>query len=169
MQSLLQEIGLKTQHEIVVNKTQNNHFRQFHFALVQYEYTPSSHRYIVLFVFFGERKGEEKMGNQEQESSFPNKSGGYKAEGNQEGIFQDGDGCASTSNGANTDGVQEQAKGGDNRQEVARLAKQETQNVKIWRRNVILMIVATAAVVTSLTFVFLQNADEEEFQTSVCL
>jgi hypothetical protein len=54
-----------------------------------------------------------------------------------------------------------------NREEVAKLALQETRNVKVWRRNVILMILAMGALVTSLTYVFLRDEDQEDFETSV--
>ena len=50
---------------------------------------------------------------------------------------------------------------------VSTLAKREGRNVRIWRRNVFLMLFVTAALLTSLTYVFLKKEDEEDFDTSV--
>ena len=54
-----------------------------------------------------------------------------------------------------------------NKEEVKRLALQETRNVNIWRRNVFLTIFAAATLVTTLTYWFLRQEDQEDFQTSV--
>jgi hypothetical protein len=56
-----------------------------------------------------------------------------------------------------------------NQEEVAKLAQQETKNVQVWRRNVILMILAMGALVTTLTFIFLRDEDQEDFTTAVRL
>ena len=55
------------------------------------------------------------------------------------------------------------------REEIAKLALQETRNVRVWRRNVLLMILLLGATVTTLTFILLRNEDQEDFSTSVCI
>ncbi|KAG7373590.1 adenylate/guanylate cyclase [Nitzschia inconspicua] len=52
------------------------------------------------------------------------------------------------------------------REEVARLALQETKNVKVWRRNVLLMILIMGALVTTLTYIFLRDEENEDFDTA---
>ena len=54
-----------------------------------------------------------------------------------------------------------------NKEEVKRLALQETKNVNVWRRNVFVTIFAAATLVTTLTYWFLRQEDQEDFQTSV--
>jgi hypothetical protein len=58
--------------------------------------------------------------------------------------------------------------GGKDEEEVFKLAQKETRNVRMWRRNVFFMLFGTAALVTSLTYIFLRDEDEEDFTTSVC-
>jgi hypothetical protein len=60
-----------------------------------------------------------------------------------------------------------EAKDHESRKQVARLAINETKNVRMWRRNVFLMLFATATLVTTLTFLFLRDEDAEDFSTSV--
>lgn len=57
----------------------------------------------------------------------------------------------------------------ESRQSVTRLAIDETRNVRMWRRNVFLMLFATACLVTTLTYIFLGNEDEEDFETAVSM
>lgn len=52
-------------------------------------------------------------------------------------------------------------------QHVARMALKETRNVRMWRRNVFLMLFISASIVTTLTFLLLRDEDEEDFETSV--
>lgn len=66
-----------------------------------------------------------------------------------------------------TQGENEAKKDQESRHHVARLAMKETQNVRMWRRNVFLMLLATATLVTTLTFLFLRDEDSEDFSTSV--
>ena len=54
-----------------------------------------------------------------------------------------------------------------NKEEVKRLAQQESRIVTIWRRNVFLVLFLTAALVTTLTYIFLWQEDQEDFTTSV--
>ena len=50
---------------------------------------------------------------------------------------------------------------------VKQLAERETRKVNLWRRNVFLVVAATAVFVTSMTFFFLEREDEETFKQSV--
>ncbi|KAL3922056.1 MAG: hypothetical protein SGILL_002410 [Bacillariaceae sp.] len=52
------------------------------------------------------------------------------------------------------------------REEIAKLALRETRHVRVWRRNVLLMILLLGATVTTLTFIFLRDEDQEDFSTS---
>lgn len=68
---------------------------------------------------------------------------------------------------SSTDDGHEVKKNDTSREQVAKLAIQETRNVRMWRRNVFLMLFATAALVTTLTFLFLRDEDVEDFETAV--
>jgi len=51
-------------------------------------------------------------------------------------------------------------------QHVARLAIKETRNVRMWRRNVFVMLFVTASLVTILIFLLLRDEDQEDFHTA---
>jgi hypothetical protein len=60
-----------------------------------------------------------------------------------------------------------EAKDRESRRQMHELAVKETRNVRMWRRMVFLVLFATAALVTTLAFLFLQEEDEELFTASV--
>ena len=50
---------------------------------------------------------------------------------------------------------------------VEELTKKETRKVKIWRRNVFIVLGLTAALVTTMTYIFLRKQDGDDFDSSV--
>lgn len=54
------------------------------------------------------------------------------------------------------------------KQFVEALSKSETRKVRIWRRNVLIVLGVTGALLTTVTYLFLLRQDTDGFDTSVC-
>ncbi|CAB9529137.1 Receptor-type guanylate cyclase gcy [Seminavis robusta] len=49
---------------------------------------------------------------------------------------------------------------------VEKMAQKESQKVKLWRRNVLVVMALTGALVTAMTYIFLDRVDVEDFEAS---
>jgi hypothetical protein len=54
----------------------------------------------------------------------------------------------------------------DEHAEIHQLARRETRRVRVWRRNVFLVLAGAAALVTTLTYLFLRNQEEKIFSSA---
>ena len=52
------------------------------------------------------------------------------------------------------------------REIVEKMVLEETHNVRLWRRNVVLVMVLTGALVSAMTYSFLKGIDTEDYEVS---
>jgi hypothetical protein len=55
----------------------------------------------------------------------------------------------------------------DEEKEVAKLARWETNNVRCWRTGVFLLLLILGATISTVAFVFFQQAEQEDFKVDV--
>jgi hypothetical protein len=53
------------------------------------------------------------------------------------------------------------------RQLVEKLAQDETRSVRLWRRNVLIVMILTGSFVTAMAYIFLKQVDTQDYQSSV--
>ena len=53
------------------------------------------------------------------------------------------------------------------RRKVQDMAASETKKVRLWRRNVLIIMFLTGAFITAIAYIFLNNNDNEDFEASV--
>jgi hypothetical protein len=57
----------------------------------------------------------------------------------------------------------------DEEKEVAKLARWETNNVRCWRTGVFLLLLILGATISTVAFVFFQQAEQEDFKVDVSI